>query len=97
MACQRAGSFVLPHVKAVVARAVEVSAEGVGAPRPGRGMLAEHRDQNTEHDGRPYLPAEAEECIRGAGLRPWLEQPHGRRSAWMRTGPEPVGWARGSG
>ncbi len=53
-----------PHVKALVVQAVHASDRGVSAARWRSDLLA-------EHPGASTLLAEAEECMRGAGLWPW--------------------------
>jgi hypothetical protein len=68
------GASCGPHLKAVAVRAVRAAATGVGADQWRRDLLAQHPDASA-------LVAEAEECMRGAGLWPWHEPAAGRRAA----------------
>jgi hypothetical protein len=52
-----------PHVKALAVRAADAAARGVSA--------AQWRHDLAEHLDAPALLAEAEDCMRGAGLWPW--------------------------
>lgn len=56
-----------PHVKALVAAAVHTCERGVSVAQWRRDVLAGHPDASA-------LVAEAEECIRGAGLWPWHDR-----------------------
>ena len=58
------GASCGPHVKALAVRAADAAGRGVSADRWRRDLLAEHPDASA-------LVAEAEECMRGAGLWPW--------------------------
>lgn len=58
------GASCGPHVKALAVRAAGAAGRGVSADRWRRDLLAEHPDASA-------LVAEAEECMRGAGLWPW--------------------------
>ena len=58
------GASCGPHVKALAVRAVHAAGQGVSADRWRHDLLAEHPDAAA-------LVAEAEECMRGAGLWPW--------------------------
>ncbi len=60
------GASCGPRVKALAVRAVHAAAAGASAERWQRDLLAEHPDASV-------LLAEAEECMRGAGLWPWHE------------------------
>ena len=53
-----------PHVKALAVRAVRAASRGVSAGQWRQDLLAEHPDASA-------LLAEAEECMRSAGLWPW--------------------------
>jgi hypothetical protein len=53
-----------PHVKALAVRAADAAGRGVSAVQWRHDLLAEHPDASA-------LVAEAEECMRGAGLWPW--------------------------
>ena len=60
----REGASCGPHVKALAGRAADAAGRGVSADRWRRDLLAAHPDASA-------LVAEAEECMRGAGLWPW--------------------------
>lgn len=53
-----------PHVKALAVRAADAAGRGFTASRWRHDLLA-------EHPNAAALLAEAEECMRGAGLWPW--------------------------
>ncbi len=58
------GASCGPHVKALAVRAAQAASQGVSAARWRHDLLAGHPDASA-------LLAEAEECMRGAGLWPW--------------------------
>ncbi len=58
------GASCGPHVKALAVRAADAASRGASADRWRHDLLAEHPDASA-------LLAEAEECMRGAGLWPW--------------------------
>lgn len=58
------GASCDPHVKALAVRAADAAGRGVTAAQWRHDLLAEHPDAAA-------LVAEAEECMRGAGLWPW--------------------------
>jgi hypothetical protein len=58
-----AGTSCGPHVKTVAVRAADAAGRSVSAGRWRHDLLA-------EHPGAAALVAEAEECMRGAGLWP---------------------------
>ncbi len=58
------GASCGPHVKALAVRAAHAASQGVSASQWRYDLLAEHPDASA-------LLAEAEECMRGAGLWPW--------------------------
>ena len=58
------GASCGPHVKALAVRAADAAGRGVSAAQWRHDLLAEHPDASA-------LVAEAEECMRGAGLWPW--------------------------
>lgn len=53
-----------PHVKALAVLAVDAASQGVSAEQWRQDLLATHPDASA-------LLAEAEECMRDAGLWPW--------------------------
>ncbi len=59
------GASCGPRVKALAVRAADAAGRGVSAARWRRDLLAEHPDASAP-------AAEAEECMCGAGLWPWL-------------------------
>ena len=61
------GASCSPRVKALAVRATTAANQGVSADRWRHDLLARHSDAST-------LLAEAEECMRGAGLWPWPGQ-----------------------
>ena len=63
-----------PHVKALVVAAVHACDRGVSAVQWRHDLLEEHPDASA-------LVAEAEECMRGAGLWPWHDHPPSRDGA----------------
>ena len=58
------GASCGPQVKALAVRATDAASRGVSAAGWRRDLLAEHPDASA-------LLAEAEDCMRGAGLWPW--------------------------
>jgi hypothetical protein len=58
------GASCSPRVKALAVRAVDAASRDEGADRWRTEVLAEHPEAET-------LLAEAEECMRAAGLWPW--------------------------
>jgi hypothetical protein len=58
------GASCGPRVKALAARAADAAGRGISAARWRHDLLSEHPDA-------PTPVAEAEECMRGAGLWPW--------------------------
>ena len=58
------GASCGPRVKALAARAADAAGRGVSAARWRHDLLAEHPDASN-------LVAEAEDCMRSAGLWPW--------------------------
>ncbi|MGH3226651.1 MAG: hypothetical protein ACRDPY_49570 [Streptosporangiaceae bacterium] len=58
------GASCGPHVKALAVRAAGAASRGISAAQWRHDLLAAHPDV-------PALLAEAEECMRGAGLWPW--------------------------
>ena len=68
------GASCGPHVKALSVRAVHAAGTGVSADQWRHDLLAEHPDASE-------LLAEAEECMRGAGLWPWHEHAPGAHEA----------------
>lgn len=58
------GASCGPRVKALAVRAADAAGRGVSAARWRRDLLDEHPDASA-------LLAEAEECMRDAGLWPW--------------------------
>jgi len=61
------GASCSPRVKALAARAADAAGRGVSAAQRRHDLLAEHPDASE-------LVAEAEECMRGAGLWPWHDR-----------------------
>lgn len=66
------GAACDPHVKALAVRAVYAASQGVD-PASWR------RDLLREHPAAPALIAQAEECMRSAGLWPWARMSAGTR------------------
>ena len=60
------GASCSPRVKALAVRAVDAASKGVDGDRWRTELLAEHPESQA-------LLAEAEECMRAAGLWPWQE------------------------
>jgi hypothetical protein len=58
------GASCGPHVKALAVRATDAAGRGVSAAQWRHDLLA-------EHPGALALLAEAEDCMRSAGLWPW--------------------------
>lgn len=58
------GASCGPRVKALAVRATDAASRGVSAAGWRRDLLAAHPDASA-------LLAEAEDCMRGAGLWPW--------------------------
>jgi len=58
------GASCGPRVKALAVRAADAAGRGISAARWRQDLLSEHPDASA-------LVAEAEECMRGAGLWPW--------------------------
>ncbi len=71
------GASCGPRVKAVAVRAVQAAGADVSAEQWRRDLLAQHPEASA-------LVAEAEECMRGAGLWPW----HDTSGARAATGRE---------
>jgi hypothetical protein len=69
-----AGASCDPHVKALVVAAVHACDRGVSAAQWRHGLLARHPDAAA-------LVAEAEECMRSAGLWPWHDRVPGADEA----------------
>jgi hypothetical protein len=63
-----------PHIKALVVAAVHACSGGVSAAQWRRDLLAGHPDASA-------LVAEAEGCMRGAGLWPWHDHAAGTDEA----------------
>ena len=63
-----------PHVKALVVAAVHACDRGVSAAQWRHDLLAGHPDASA-------LVAEAEACMRGAGLWPWHDRAPGTDGA----------------
>lgn len=64
------GASCDPRVKALAVRATDAASRGVSADQWRNDLLAGHPDGSA-------LLAEAEECMRGAGLWPWHDQAPG--------------------
>lgn len=61
------GASCSPRVKALAVWAADAAGRGVSAAQWRRDLLAGHPDASA-------LVAEAEECMRGAGLWPWHDR-----------------------
>ena len=68
------GASCGPHVKALAVLAADAASRGVSAAQWRHDLLAEHPDASA-------LLAEAEECMRGAGLWPWHDRDPGMTAA----------------
>jgi hypothetical protein len=68
------GASCGPHVKALAVRAADAASRAISADRWRHDLLA-------AHPGASALLAEAEECMRGAGLWPWHDRDPGIAAA----------------